>query len=812
MAAAALVCAASLAQNNKLDELRLFHKKVEGMPATERLAGFEARKRMEAATPYSAISFRSVGPETQGGRIVDLASVENKPGTLFVAFATGGLWRTDNMGDTWESLFDRESTIGIGDIAVSRDGRTIWVGTGEANSSRTSYAGTGIFKSTDGGKTWANKGLHESHHIGRVLIHPTNPSRAYVAVIGHLYTWNKERGVYRTDDGGNTWKQILATDERTGAIDIAMDPSNPNVLYASMWERDRRAWNFLESGIGSGLFKSSDGGDTWRKLGGGLPDGQFLGRIGVAIAPSAPDTVYALIDNQEIVSSAAGPAQGLTGDQLRAMTEQQIATIEPSALDRLFRGTFAGGIGGAELKGLLVEKEISPAALAEHLGDANSRLLNANVIGAQLFLSNDGGATWAKTHAQPLPNMYSTYGYYFGQVAVAPHDPDQVFILGVPVMRSMDGGKTFAFVGRGVHSDHHAILFDEKVSGRVALGNDGGLYLSWDSGDNWRHVNNIPVGQFTTLAVDMATPYNIYGGLQDNGTMRGPNTYVPGRSLPEEWVTIGGGDGSDVQVDPRDASFYIVASQFGFGSGRDATGRWAVRPLPTPFDKPLQYNWVSPILMSPHNPDIIYFGANKVFRSVNRGRSFEAISGEIVERLPQGDVPFGTATSISESPSAFGRLYVGTDQGKVWASDDGSTWRDVSRGLARDRWVTRVAASPHRPDTVYVSQNGYRQDDFAPYLWRSDDRGRTWKSIAAGLPAEPINVVAEHPRIPKLLFAGTDLGVFVSKDDGATWNVLHSGLPHVPVHDLVVHPREKDLVVATHGRSVFVADISSLEP
>jgi photosystem II stability/assembly factor-like uncharacterized protein len=810
----ALIAVASqvFGQDTKLQELRQFHKNVLGMPAAERLAGFELRKKLEAASPYAGITFRNVGPEIQGGRIVDLASVEGKPGTLFVAFATGGLWRTDNMGDTWEPLFDNESTIGIGDIAVSGDGNTIWVGTGEANSSRTSYAGTGIFKSTDAGKTWTNKGLHESHHIGRVIIHPSNPNRVYAAVIGHLYSWNKERGVYRTDDGGNTWKQILAKDERTGAIDIAMDPRDPNVLYASLWERDRRAWNFLESGLGSGLYKSTDGGDTWRKLGGGLPDGQFLGRIGISIAPSNPDTVYALIDNQEIAAGSGRQPQGLTGDQLRAMNEQQISAIQPADLDRLFRGTFAGGIDGAELKRLLVEKKITAGHLADHLGDANSRLLNADVVGAQLYRSNDGGATWTKTHSQPLPNMYSTYGYYFGQVAAAPENPEVVYVLGVPLMKSTNGGRTFANSGRGTHADHHALLLDKNVPGRAALGNDGGLYLTWDGGDNWRHVNNIPVGQFTTLAVDMATPYNLYGGLQDNGTMRGPSTYVAGRSNPTDWTSIGGGDGSDVQVDPTDSAYYIVASQFGFGSGRDADGRWSVRPLPTPVDKPLQYNWVSPILMSPHNPDIVYFGANKVYRSVNRGRDFAAISGELVDRLPQGDVPFGTLTTITESPFSFGNLYAGTDQGKVWASDDGQTWRDVSRGLANNRWVTRVFASPHKPNTVYVSQNGYRQDDFAPYLWRSDDRGRTWTSIAAGLPAEPINVIAEHPRVPGLLFVGTDLGVFVSKDNGQTWGTLHGGLPHVPVHDLVVHPREKDLIVATHGRSIFVADISSLEP
>ncbi|MDQ2986395.1 MAG: glycosyl hydrolase [Armatimonadota bacterium] len=810
--AMALSCfaAAAFGQMSKVEEREAFHRSVTGMPAAERLAGFELRKRMEAETPFASVLFRSVGPERQGGRIIDLASIDNKPATLIVAFATGGLWRTDNMGETWASLFDRESTIGIGDIAVSGDGKTIWVGTGEANSSRTSYAGTGIFKSMDSGKTWANKGLHESHHIGRVVVHPTNPKRVFVASLGHLYSWNKDRGVYRTDDAGETWQQVLSVNERTGAIDIAMDPSNPDVVYASMWERDRRAWNFLESGGGTGLYKSVDGGNTWKKLG-GLPDGQYVGRIGISVSPSAPNTLYALIDNQGIVPSGTRTVTGLTGDKLREMNAEQIAALDVADLDRLFKGTFSGGIGGVEIKQMLVEKKLDVNTLADHLGDANSRLLTANVIGAELYRSNDAGATWAKTHAAPLPNMYSTYGYYFGQVGVTPNDPEVVYILGVPLMKSVDGGKTFQNSGRGTHADHHAILFDEKISERVTLGNDGGLYLSWDAGANWRHVNNLPVGQFTTLAVDMATPYNIYGGLQDNGTMRGPSTYVLGRSDPWEWTSIGGGDGSDVQADPRDNTYLIVASQFGFGSGRDASGGWGIRPLPVPQDKPLQFNWVSPILMSPHNPDVVYFGSSKVFRSVDRGRTFQALGDELIDRVRQGDVPFGTVTSVSESPFAFGTVYAGTDQGKVWVNESNGDWRDISRGLAKDRWVTRVAASLHVRDKVYASQNGYRQDDFAPYLWRSDDGGKTWRSIAKGLPAEPINVIAENPRVAGMLFVGTDLGVFVSLNDGETWAALAGGLPHVPVHDLVVHPREKDLVVATHGRSVWIADISSLE-
>jgi photosystem II stability/assembly factor-like uncharacterized protein len=654
-------------------------------------------------------------------------------------------------------------------------------------------------------------GLHESHHIGRVAIHPNKPNTVFVAALGHLYSWNSERGVYRTDDGGKSWKLVLPGKDRTGAIDVEIDPSNPDVVYAAMWERDRRAWNFLESGVGTGLYKSSDGGTTWTKLSGGLPDGQYAGRIGLAVAPSKSNIVYAIVDNQQIITRRPPPERGLSAEILRSMSASELASLDPAMLDQAFAGLFVGNPTGRQLKQMLLDKKITASDLANHLGDANTRLLTAEVIGAEVYRSDDSGATWKKTHLRPLSSMYSTYGYYFGQIEVAPEDPDRVYILGVPLMRSDAGGKTFVNSGRGTHPHHPALVYHPNTTGRAALGNDGGLYVTWDGGENWRHINNVPVGQFTTVAVDMAKPYNIYGGLQDNGTMRGPSNYVRGNSDPWEWVSIGGGDGSDVQVDPRDPNYYIVASQFGFGSGRDGSGSWTVRPLPAPTDLPLQFNWVSPILMSPHNPDLVYFGANRVFRSVDRGKTFLPLGGELIDRVPQGDVPFGTVTTISESPFRVGLVFAGTDQGKAWTTEDGVSWQSISKGLAKDRWITRMMASPHDEDRVYCSQNGYRQDDFAPYLWKSEDRGKTWKSIAKGLPAEPINVVVEDPRIAGLLFVGTDLGVFVSKDDGEHWASLTGGLPHVPIHDLLVHPREKDLIVATHGRSVFVADISSLE-
>ncbi|MEW5883006.1 MAG: glycosyl hydrolase [Armatimonadota bacterium] len=812
--------ALALQQMDKLEELRAFHQPVRGMSAQERLQGYELRLRMERESPLSQVLFRNVGPTIQGGRIVDIAVPDGEPAGLLIAFATGGLWRTTNMGTTWEPLFDRESANGIGDIDVSGpNGRLIWVGTGEANSSRTSYAGTGVFKSEDGGGTWQHMGLEETHHIGRVLIHPRNPNTVFVAAIGHLYSWNDERGVYRTKDGGRTWEHVLKVNERTGAIDIAMHPSNPDVLFACMWERDRRAWNFLESGPGSGLYRSDDGGDTWTKVTAGLPDGQYMGRIGVGICRTRPNVMYALIDNQAPRPEAGRddervPSGELTLRRLQMLNEEQFLQVPRDVLTRFFRRSLPD-LDLDEVLQKMRAGEMKVQHIIDRMRDANATMFEDTIIGAELYRSDDGGRTWRRTHDFRLDSLYNTYGYYFGQVGVDPTNPDKVFLLGVPILMSEDGGKTFRSVGgRGVHVDHHAIWIDPRWPRRIALGNDGGLNLSWDGGNTWQKVNNLPVGQFTTVALDNARPYRIYGGLQDNGTMRGPSTHDPLRNDMWDWETIGGGDGATVQVDLRTNETVFTSSQFGSASARNFLTResWGITPRSGAGESPLRYNWVTPFLLSSHHPDILYYAANRVFRSLDQGRTWTPISGDLTGEPRQGDVPFGTCTAISESPLQFGLLYVGTDNGRVWRTDDGGVnWREISRGLIPFKWTSRIVASPHDPDTVYVALSGYREDDFAPYLFRSTDRGETWTRISYGLPNEPINVVREDPLVRDLLYVGTDLGVFLSWDAGATWTVMTGNLPHVPVHDLQVHPRDRELVLATHGRSVFVADVSLIQ-
>ena len=805
----------------KTEQAAKFHPAAAAMPGAERLRGYEQRVEMEKASPLAAIRFRNVGPEVQGGRIVDLAAPRNRPDTLLVAFASGGLFRTDNRGGSWTPLFDHESALTIGAIAIGDpDGNVLWVGTGEANGSRTSYAGTGVFKSTDAGKTWKNTGLPDSHHIGKIVVDAKNPDTVFVASVGPLYTFGGDRGVYRTTDGGATWARVLFVDERTGAIDLVQDPTRPSILYAATWQRDRKAWDFLESGKGSGIWKSTDGGATWTRVAGDLPEGETVGRIGLALSPAKPDRIYAVVDNQsrrpdsEVADDETPPGE-LTARRLRGMTAEQFAKLDPAIVQRfLSSNDYPKKLKAKALQRDVKSGKVTVADLIAYLKDANRDLFETQVEGAEVFRSDDGGATWKKPYGGRLDKVFYNYGYYFSQIFVAPDDADRVYFGGVPMLRSTDGGKTWTGIDRrGVHVDHHVLAFGPKDSRHVALGNDGGLNLSFDGGTTWTRVGNIPVGQFTTIAVDDGDPYSIAGGLQDNGTMRGPSNYRIGIFDPGAWRAIGGGDGSTCAIDPKDRNVVYTESQFGFAGRQNLkTGERArVRPRGELKEPPLRYNWVTPFLLSPSAHEILWFGTNRLFRSFDRGDAFTAVSGDLTANREQGNVPFGTATSIAESPKKFGVLWVGTDEGKVWLTKDGgAVWKDVSKGLAPDRWVTRVAASAFDEGTVYVTQNGYRNDEWTAYVFRSTDYGDTWTSLAKGLPPEPVNVIREDPKAKNLLYVGTDLGVFVSLDKGETWIAMAGDLPHVPVHDLVVQPREGDVVLGTHGRSAFVAEAAPL--
>ena len=775
----------------------------------ERQAAWQRHQELDRESLFQGLEWRNVGPVVQGGRVVDIESVPGEPYTFYVAYASGGLWRTTNNGVTFEPLFDDQPVIIMADVELDpQRPETIWVGTGENNSSRSSYGGYGVFRSDDAGATWRHMGLGDSDRIGRIRVDPRDSKRVYVASLGKLYTPGGERGVYRTADGGDTWEQILAGGEWTGFVDLAFEPGNPDVLYAAAWERSRRPWDFVEGGEGSGIWKSTDGGDTWARLEGGLPQGAHVGRIGLATSASQPSTIYASLDTQELLPEEQWDLGdgAITAKRLRKMSKEDFLAQDPEEIEDFIRGSdLDTSLDAAKLVEMIEGGELTLQDLLDELDDANANLFNTDIRGIEVWRSDDAGATWRRTHEEPLRQVVYTYGYYFGQIRVAPDDPERVYVLGVPLIHSRDGGKTFEGInGRGVHVDHQAFWIDPHHPDRVITGNDGGLDVSYDGGKSWLKLDAQPVGQLYTVEVDMADPYNVYGGLQDNGVLKGSSRSRPGI---DPWRRIGGGDGMYIQVDPRDNQTTYLGLQFGYYSRIGKGERRSARPRDKLKEPALRYNWASPIHLSEHNADVLYFGANRLYRSLDQGETWKPISPDLSRSENRGDVPFATLTSISESPLEFGRLWAGTDDGHVHLTDDGGReWHEVSGSLPKDRWVSRVEASRHEVERAYLSLNGYRDDDLTAYVYVTEDSGASWTSIAAGLPAEPVNVVREDPIHEQVLYVGTDRGAYASLDRGGTWQALPAGMPNVPVHDLIVHPRERELVAGTHGRSVFILD------
>lgn len=789
---------------------------VKGMTAEERMRGYEQRLKLEADSPYSKVLWRSIGPETQGGRVVGIHTPESKPDSLFVGFATGGLWRTDDHGISWKSLFDGQSAFGIGEFALSKDGQTIWVGTGEANNQRTSYSGTGIFKSTDGGKTWKNMGLPEAHHIGKVVIDPQNENTVYVAAMGHLYSENSERGIYKTTDGGITWKQVLKINDTTGVNDLAIDPKNPKVLYASAVDRTRRAWNYRDGGPGSGLYKTENGGATWTLLTHGLPKQGDLGRTGIAVAPSSPNIVYAFFDSYNADTNTADyderAASGeLTPRRFLLLDEEKFLKLDKKVLEPFFSSYVNEDLKLDDAIQQVKDKKLTVAGIKASMEKRNPDVFADQREESMLYRSDDGGKNWRRLVNDHVGELG---GYYYQTLFVNPKDPNDVFACGVLLYRSKDGGKTWDPAATSAHVDFHSVWFDPRDPNHMAVGSDGGIYVSGDGGQDWRHLNNTAVGQFTTIAVDDNRPFNVIGGLQDNGTMMGPSSYVPGRSDPQDWKTVGGGDGSAVAIDPRDDSSVIyVASQFGAHSAENlkTRQRWNARPSSVRGEPALRFNWVSPIALSTFDEDIVYVGAQRLMRSFDQGRHFTAISPDLTKNRTPGNVPFSTIKDLSESPFSFGTIYVGCDDGNVAMTHDGGyQWNSIPTPTPM-KWVSRVVASKWSASRVYVAQSGYREDDFAPYLYVSDDFGKTWRSIAANLPTETVNVIREDPNNDQRLFVGTDMGVFMSSNLGKSWEALAGGLPHTPVHDLAVQARDHALAIATHARSCWVLSLTEIE-
>ena len=796
--------------------------------ASDRMKSVEQRKQLNQQSVLNKTAFRNIGPSVMSGRVVDIEANPSDPTEIYVAYATGGLWHTVNNGQSFVPIFDSADIIGIGDIAVNWKTRTIWVGTGEVNSSRSTYAGLGMYKSDNNGKTWEYLGLPESHHIGKIQLHATDPNTAWVAVLGHLYSSNKERGIYKTTDGGRTWKQSLYVDENTGAVDMEMNPKNPDELYAAMWYRTRRAWNFEESGKTSGIYKTSNGGETWDLVStteSGFPTGDGVGRIGLAVFPQNPQIVYAVIDNNARQPDTAIKKQDTTKYVLRDfkdLSKEQFMSLDDKKLAAFLsapRNGIPAKYTAASIKELVKNDQLVPTALWDYLYDANTALSETPIIGCELYRSNDAGKTWKKTNKAPIP-IYSTYGYYFGKVFVSPVNPDKVLLTGVSLMLSNDGGASFNSIGKEhVHSDHHSVWINPNRDSHILNGNDGGLNISYDNGDHWFKANTPAVGQFYAVTVDMAKPYNVYGGLQDNGTWYAVNTnkedYDWYDSGDNPFKRVGGGDGMQVQVDWRDNKTVYSGFQFGNYSRQNllTNERKYIYPKGDLGETKLRFNWQTPILLSRHNQDVFYYASNKFHRSLNKGDSLVTMSQDLTTNPVQGDVPFGTVCTISESPLRFGLIYAGTDDGNIQVTKDGGyTWTLLNGKYPKGLYVSRVTASAFKEGRVYMSLNGYRNDHFAAYVYVSEDYGNTWKQIAKDLPAEPVNVVKEDLTNQNILYIGTDGGLYVSLDGGNSSMMWSKGLPYsIPVHDIVIHPRENEIILGTHGRSIYISKLDEVQ-
>ncbi len=743
-----------------------------------RLKGNVIHQEMTKSSPFAKLTWSHIGPTNVSGRCTDIAVVTPKGQnyTIYVATASGGVWKTENEGTVWEPIFDQAASTSIGDIAIAAsDPKIIWVGTGEANIFRSSQAGIGIFKSTDAGKTWQHMGLTDTYTIGRIVVHPQNPDVVYVAASGHEWTDNAERGVFKTVDGGKTWEKVLYISQRTGANDLVMDPQDSNTLYAAAWQRIRLKWNDprVFTGYGeSGIYKTVDGGKTWKPSNSGLVEAKFRGRIGIDVCRSKPNVLYAFIDNYELST--------LTTPQMRST-------------------------------------------------DAYGLPTSGRIKGATLYRSDDNGETW-KLVAPTTPQMASllerhqgTYGWVFSQVRVDPNDENTVYIMGVPLSVTKDGGKTFQSWRREMHSDHHGLWIDPDNSNYIVNVNDGGIVISYDGGKTWRRfTDNLPVCQFFNIAYDMDTPFRVYGSMQDHGSYRGqvvPRTErMTGRTLEGydavefEWAP--GGEGCSHAIDPTDPNAVYSASFYGRMQRTDMglprrQGTKAIVPRTYPDEAPLRGQWVAPFIISPHDNETLYLGMQFVFRSTNRGDVWEKISPDLTYNTASemGDIPYHTIFTISESPLMPGLIYAGTDDGKVhMTKDGGKTWVEIMAGLPYQKWVSRLVASAYDLATVYMTQNGKREDDFTPYIWKSTDFGKTWVSIIGNIPLGPVNVIREDPVDRNILYVGTDGGVYVTKDGGKTWNVLGGNLPMVYVHDLIIHPRDNIIVIATHGRGMWAID------
>jgi len=668
-----------------------------------------------------------VGPYNVGGRITALAADPNSPGLIYAGAALGGVFKSTDNGESWAPVSDEVPSLSVGDIALDpEDPDVLYLGTGEANSSGDSYAGTGLYRTTDGGLSWEYLGLPESKHIGKIAIDPNNNQRVFVACMGSLFSINPERGLYRSNNGGDSWEQVLAVNDSTGCIDVEINPQNTDIIYAAMWQRIRGPRDRRVGGVHSGIFRSINGGDDWELLANGLPaPDPDNGRIGLAIAPSNPNIIYA------------------------------------SYVDH--PGSFMG-----------------------------------------VWRSTDGGDSWQSRLVSPGLDEFSGFGWYFGQIWVHPTSENTVYLGDVEFWRSTDGGAHFGDINGSMHVDHHALYQDPTNPSFMINGNDGGIFISQNSGNAWYKIYDLPITQFYAITIDQLHPERLYGGTQDNST---PRT-VDG--LPDNWDVIFYGDGFYVNVDFTNSNVIYAEAQYGYlGKSTNLGNNWDV--IFSSYDHGERSNWCTPVVISPHDNQRLFYGAQRIYETTNGGSNWTPISPDLTGGEGGGNLLFGTLTTISHSPLNPEIIWAGTDDSRVWITDDGGgTWNLVSENLP-DRWCTRVTADVFDAATAYVTFSGYKEDDLMPHIFKTDDYGLTWDDISGNLEGVPANDILPDPSREGWLYIGTDFGMFYTDDGGEIWQAMSPDHPIVPVFDIDLHNSTRKLVSGTHGRSMYAFNLNAVE-
>ena len=734
-----------------------------------------------------AFRWRNIGPANMSGRISDIEALDNDFTTVLIGSASGGVWKSINAGISWEPIFDTYGAASIGDVAIfQKNPEIIWVGTGEKNPRNSIAWGDGIYKSTDGGKTFTHMGLKDTHSISKIITHPSDPDTVYVGAGGHLWGYTGDRGLFMTTDGGKTWKKLingLPDDGKTGVIDMVMDPADENVLYAGFWQRLRRPYRFDSGGPNGGIFKSIDAGESWKKLTNGLPEGD-TGKIGLAICRSKPNVLMAFVEH------------------------------------------------GSQPKEYLSD------------GSENPDYKDMSKLGTGIYRTEDGGETWQ------YMNRYNNRPFYYSHIYINPLDDKIVYAVAGSYHISYDGGKTLERQNTGIHGDYHTLWSDPTNKNRYYIGNDGGSALTHDHGKNYVFFDNLPLSQFYAIGADMRDPYYVYGGLQDNGSWGGPSFSRDRMGiLTDHWYNVGGGDGFYTPVDPTDWRTVYVESQQGNIRRVNVETRESKTIKPNKEniinydayvsekilkiqeeagwgkDNPFRFNWNCPIVISHYNPSTVYFGGNFLFKTLDRGESWEIISPDLstqdsvkIDRKTGGltaDVTGAenhcSITTVSESPLKPGIIWVGTDDGNVQLTQDGGkSWTNVRqnfKSVPQEIWVSRVEASHYNDKTCYVTFDGHRSDNFMPWVFKTTDSGKTWASISSNLPEGQVAyVIREDHKNKNLLFLGTEFGLFISTNGGKRWDRFMNNLPTVAVHDILIHPLYNDLIAGTHGRGIWICD------